>query len=633
MNFRFKLQLAFLGLALAALGLTGWEATLGATEALRRATYDHLSSLRQARVAELERWFQDLGNHALALASDESTVAGLEAFTRHWAHLPRAPEGPLRHHYQSIDAPLDWFPADPRVLALQHHLIATNPYPVGRKDQLLQAPGAYGAAHATHHPTLHRYLSAFGFYDVLLIDAADARVVYTVSKEFDLGVRLTDPPFADSPLATVYRQAIALPKPELYVLQDFQPYIPSHRLPAAFLATPLWRAGTKIGVLAIQVSSAEINRLMSAERLGQTARLAIVGPDGTLRSGQDILKERIADFPKQFEETTVRETPNGRRLLRSHSKLRIPNVDWALMAEIDEAEAFLPVDNLQRRIWIIGAVIALVLFLAAAVLARSVTQPLLALTAGARRLGQRDFSFRLAVNSRDEIGQLAHSFNTMAESLERTTVSKAELELLASRLISAQEDERQRVARELHDDVTQRLAAIAIHCGTLTQSSEPTDLQSGVKSLQTQIAALARDIHGISHRLHPKMLDDLGLPACVEVEARALFERGGPIVETQITGNWTSLPKPIELALFRIVQEALRNVERHAQAESVSVRLENRSHEARLVISDDGRGFTARSSGLGLASMEERTRGLGGHFQLTSQPGQGTTITVTLPLP
>jgi len=631
-SYRFKLQLAFLALGLAALGLTSWEASAGATEALRRSTFDHLTSLRQARVAQLERWFQDLGNHTLALSADESTISALEIFGQTWTQLPLAPEGPLRSHYQRINAPLDWFPSDPRVRALQHHFVAANPYPMGRKEQLLEGPGEYGRAHARYHPTLHRYRSAFGFHDILLIDAADDRVLYSVVKEFDLGIRLSEPPFQESPLAEIYRKAMALPGPELYVLQDYQAYIPSQNAPAAFLAAPVWRGGFKIGVLVIQISPDEINRLMSAERLGKTGLLSIVGMDGTLRSGDNILGERMADFPHNIDETERGLGRHGRPILRSHGKLRLPGVDWLLLAEIDEAEAFEPVDMLRNRIWTIGTVIALVLFFAAAFLARSVTRPLLALTIGAQRLGQRDFGFRLPVPSRDEIGQLAQSFNFMAENLERTTVSKAELEVLASRLITAQEDERQRVARELHDDITQRLAAISINAGTLARNPVDADLRAGFHQLQQQTAALARAIHDISHRLHPKMLDDLGLPSCIEAEARALFERGGPVVEINIIGDWSSIPKSIELALYRIVQEAFRNAERHANAKTVTLRLERQIGFAHLVVRDDGIGFSTRPSGLGLASMEERTRGLGGRFIVSSERGVGTTIEVTLPL-
>jgi signal transduction histidine kinase len=518
------------------------------------------------------------------------------------------------------------------VIALQHQFIAVNPHPVGMKDRLLNAPGSYGRAHARYHPTLHRYQSAFGFYDVLLIDSVEARVVYSVFKEFDLGVSLNEAPYRESALARIYRKAMALEEPEEFVLQDYDFYVPSQGAPAAFLAAPVWRGGHKEGVLAIQVSAAEIDRLMAGGELGRTGRLFIVGPDNTLRSGRSILRERIAGFRHDIEETAVAADLKGKERLASHERLGVPGLDWVLMAEIDASEAFAPVKELQKRILLIGSLIALVFLAAAGWLARSVTKPVLELAQAAQRMGQRDFSFRLPSGRADEIGELAESFNRMAEELERTTVSKAELEVLAGRLMTAQEDERQRVARELHDDITQRLAAIAIDAGTVSQTAEPEKLKEGLERVKTQMAQLSRDIHGLSRRLHPKVLDDLGLVAAIEAECRAVFERGGPLMEFTAEGEWSGLPKPVALALFRIVQEALRNVEKHSGAEEGTIRLERDGALAHLTVRDEGRGFAERRPGLGLASMEERARSLGGRFEVSSKPGEGTKVEAWLPL-
>jgi signal transduction histidine kinase len=622
MSYRAKLQLAFLSLGLVAIGVTAYEVSVGATEALRKATYDRLTAIRQTHVRQIEQWFQDLGNHTLALASDEATISALEAFTASWAKLPPPSTTNLQALYSESKLPSIWIPTDPRVLTLQHHFIAANPHPFGQKDRLLNGPAAYGEAHARYHPTLHRYQSAFGFYDVLLISSTDARVVYSVFKEFDLGTSLNQPPYNQSPLARIYQRAMLLTEPEQFVLQDFEPYIPSYSDPAAFLAAPVWRGGVKTGVLAIQVSAKELNRLITAERLGQTGRVSIVGPDGTLRTGDSILRERIADFRHDIEETEVAADSEGRQRLRSHARLRIPNLDWALMTEIDASEALAPISDLRTRILVGGALVALAILIAATWLARSVTRPVFALASAADRLGQRDFSARIPITSKDEIGQLAASFNRMAEQLESTTVSKSDLEALAARLITAQEDERQRIARELHDDISQRLAALAIEAGSMHQADP----------IKQKIAQLARDIHGLSHRLHPKLLDDLGLVAAIEAECRACFERGGPLVEFTATGDWSIATKPVVLALFRIVQESLRNIEKHAAAEEVAIDLSQHANTAHLRVTDNGRGFATRRPGLGLASMEERARSLSGRFLVESSPGQGTKIEVWLPL-
>lgn len=669
-SYRAKLQAVFVALGLAAIALTGWEASAGATAALEAATYDRLTAIRQTRVRQVERYFADLGAHVQALAADESVLEALEAFDAAWrgtAGATAAEEQVLRAHYGGLGAEAQrWFPRDRRTLALQHRFVAANPHPLGHKDRLLDAPGVYGRAHARFHPTFHRYQTAFGFYDIFLIDAVSLRVLYTVFKEVDFGVALGEAPYAESALADVVRRALALTE-ETFLLRDYEPYVPSHGDPAAFVAAPVWRAGAKVGVLVMQVSIREVNRVLTSDQrwqeegLGRTGQAYAVGPDHLLRSD---MRLRLEDPERYYAELRRGGTPaavldairehgtailrlraprqtsvgtepgvdaRGVRVLRSHAPLQVPGLDWALMAEIEEDEALAPVRALRWRIFGIGAIIAAAFFVAAAWLARSVTGPVRALADGAARLGGRDFSARLPVASRDEIGQLAASFNRMAENLERTTVSKEELEALAGQLLTAQEDERRRIARELHDDVTQRMAAVAIEAGQLERLPEEARRQ-GLQRIKQHMGRLSDDIHRLSRSLHPGVLEDLGLVAAMEQECRAFFERGGPVVEFEHAGDFASLKRETRIVLYRILQEALRNVEKHAAASSVWVRL-TRDDGVRLSVRDDGRGFAAtqRRGGLGLTSMAERVRPLGGEVKVTSRPGEGTEVSVWLP--
>jgi signal transduction histidine kinase len=288
---------------------------------------------------------------------------------------------------------------------------------------------------------------------------------------------------------------------------------------------------------------------------------------------------------------------------------------------------------LRRRILVLGLLIGAGFLLTAAWLAGTLTRPIQALADGAERLGQRDFSTRLPVESRDEIGQLAASFNRMADELARTTVSKEELELLAGQLLTAQEDERGRIARELHDGVTQELASLAIEAGQLAHlpESESARRSQGLARIKAQAGRLSGDVHRLSRNLHPALLDDLGLVAAIEQECRGFFDRGGPPVELECQGDFADLRKEAQIVLYRITQEALRNIEKHGGAENVSLRLE-RTDRVHLRILDDGRGFDTASPesrrGLGLTSMQERVRPLLGHVEVRSSPGAGTEINV-----
>jgi len=677
-SLRAKLQTVFFLLGLSAIGLTGWEASAGAAAALEAATYERLTAIRQTRCRQVERYFQDLASHATALASDDSVLEALEAFRSAWrATAPATPseETALRAYYAGFDQEAQsWFPQDRRTIAQQHLALAANPHPKGAKDRLLEMPGAYGRAHARFHPTFHRYQKAFGFYDIFLVDAADRRVVYTVSKEIDFGVALGEAPYRDSPLGKVVEKAFAIEDTEGWVLRDYDPYVPSSSDPAAFIAAPVFRAGARVGVLVMQVSIREVNRVITNdgrwidEGLGRTGQAYAVGPDNMLRSDMRLHLEHPERYHTELLQAGVpravvddmtrhgtailrldapeavqwRRAPAGTELgrdlrgagvLRSHAPLAVAGLDWTLVAEIETEEALAPIRALRWRIIGLGLPIAAGFLLAAGWLARSVTEPIQALAGGLERLGNRDFTTSLAQKSRDEIGQLAASFNRIATELARTTVSKEELEHLAGQLLTAQEDERRRIARELHDGVTQQLASLAIEAGQLARLPEDDSARQreGLARIREQAGRLSDDVHRLSRNLHPALLDDLGLVAAIEQECRGFFERGGPPVDFEQKGDLGDLRKEVQVALYRIAQEALRNIEKHGAAQNVSLTLE-RAGRVHLRVADDGRGFDAQSPewrrGLGLTSMEERVRPLGGHVEVHSRPGQGTEVNV-----
>lgn len=696
-SYRAKLQATLVMLGIAAIAVAGWQVSSGAGAAMRQVTYDRLAAIRETRSRQIERYFHNVTSHVLALSSDESAIAALEAFRDAWPTVPNASPAEtaaLRSYYETEFAPRiapgtpesgteRWFPSDPRIRRLQHLYLAANPKPVGDKSQFLAAPGggAYGDAHIRFHPTFSGYLNAFGFYDIFLLNASDGRILYTVSKEIDLGVQLTAEPYLDTPLARAFRRAMALQEPEEAVIEDYAPYAPSYFAPAAFFATPVWRAGAKIGVLAIQVSIGEVNRVMTGERnwrqegLGETGQAYIVGPDRMLRSdfrfeierpeeffaqlrssGVDpavvdrirrnrtaILNLRVSDAMIERMDTSpgsvwMAHDTRGVPVLCSHRKLEVPGLGWILIAEIEAAEALAPVRSLQMRILLIGLALALSCLLAAHWLSRTVTRPVLALADSTRKLGSREFGVRIPVDRDDELGQLAAAFNRMAEDLERTTVSKADLEVLARRLITAQEEERTYLARELHDDITQYVAALAIEVGRIARiPGENEDARrEGLEGVKRRLAQLSDEIHGLSRRLHPAKLYDLGLVAAIESECRATFELGGPPVDFQYGGDLSSLSEEVQLSLYRIVQESLNNVRRHAGASSAQIRLKRDGPSIHLEVEDDGRGFDRSAPGwrpgLGLASMGERIGLLRGRFSVHSQPGQGARIEADIPL-
>jgi len=214
--------------------------------------------------------------------------------------------------------------------------------------------------------------------------------------------------------------------------------------------------------------------------------------------------------------------------------------------------------------------------------------------------------------------------------------SSREVRELAGRLIEAQEQERSRIARDLHDDVNQRLASVSIEISGIRRSAEEhTRVELG--HVQDELIALSEDVRHISHNLHPSMLHETGLEAALGSLCNTLRHRNGPSIDLLVMPNADNLPDAIALCLYRAAQEALGNAIRHARAKHIEVKLAIVGAQAELRVVDDGIGFgttgkATRPRGLGLLSLEERAKLLGGSFQLSTDPGKGTYVCIRIPL-
>ncbi len=207
---------------------------------------------------------------------------------------------------------------------------------------------------------------------------------------------------------------------------------------------------------------------------------------------------------------------------------------------------------------------------------------------------------------------------------------------LASRLLRAQEVERRRLAREMHDDLTQRVAVMAIEIGKVEEQIElPIPVAESLRRTRDQLVKLSEDVHSLSRQLHPSILDDLGLVDALRSECITFQQREGITINYHTDNVPGGLPRDSALCLYRIAQEALRNVVRHAGASSVEVSLIGHDGQVLLTVTDQGKGFDLNGGrshpGVGLASMEERARLIGAELSVQSHLGKGTTITVFVP--
>ncbi len=363
----------------------------------------------------------------------------------------------------------------------------------------------------------------------------------------------------------------------------------------------------------------------------------------------------------------------------------IASAPWGVLIRQSEGEALAPARQLEdRAVWFgVPAFFLALLFAWATV--RSVVGPVNALTVAAQKVASGDLSQPVPNMGNDEIGRLARTFEGMRvrlkDALETIQTWARELELrvhertreledsrdhlravadenatlytelkrkeaarsdLLKRVISAQEEERRRIARELHDETSQNLTIMVMGMETaaLAPNADSSRLQEKLSGLKDLAVKTLEGIHRLVYDLRPSMLDDLGLLAVLRSYAESRLQPLGVRVSLLATGEERRLPAEVETALFRMGQEAISNIARHAHAANVFLSVHLQDDRVTLEVEDDGEGFDvaaheskAGRQGWGLIGMRERASLFGGDVKIDSEPGSGTRVRVSIPLP
>lgn len=308
------------------------------------------------------------------------------------------------------------------------------------------------------------------------------------------------------------------------------------------------------------------------------------------------------------------------------------------------------VNEVTQQLIVTIAIMSLASIAAAVFLTWLITRPIRNLVRATQAVAQGDFSQHVTPWAKDEIGKLSETFNTMTEALAQAAQEQAErTELRAqfvNRVIAAQEDERRRIARELHDSTSQSLTSLLVGLQALGQSTSG-ELRQRTESLRRIVSETLEEVHGIAWQLRPSALDDMGLAAALERYVADYHERYGLAVDLVIHGlRDVRLSPEVETTIYRIVQEALTNVARHAQADQASVLIEHRDEKTLVIVEDNGIGLDSNTAikgsrehlglygireHLGLYGIRERAELLGGKLLIESEPGRGTSLFVDIP--
>lgn len=298
------------------------------------------------------------------------------------------------------------------------------------------------------------------------------------------------------------------------------------------------------------------------------------------------------------------------------------------------------IDSTTRRMLLTTLFVALAGVLAAALLTWLLTRPILDLVTTTNRVRQGDLSVRAPHWTDDEIGKLADAFNQMIQALEVSQQAVIEKEAarshLLSRLIEAQEDERKRIARDLHDDIGQALTSVLVSIKVLEQGEPTPTAQAKINALRQIVNETLTRVRLLSRQLRPSALDDLGLAAALERYISEFTSRYPDLAVDFHARVYNRLPAVVETSLYRIIQEAMTNTARHSGATTISILITQRDGRIQAIVEDDGHGFDVNcmrraGSSVGLHSMLERAQLLGGKLAIESN-ADGTTVYVEIPL-
>ncbi len=460
------------------IALIGYES--GKT-ALRRSIFNQLTSVREAKIQEIEDLGERTHQQIHVLSINPTLVQAAQEFKNGYNQLTSQSIPPqwntaINQYYQKEFIPKlaassagqpqakTYEPSTAQDRYLQYHYTIKSPdFEEKVRIDDPQDGSAFSKIHQQFHPFLREYVETYELEDLFLIDPNTGNVIYSTYKGTDFATNLKNGPFSESVLAKAYQQVVDEGADQFVTFIDFEPYRPSQNDPAAILATPVFKDGKMIAVLAFQASSLELNNIMTNRArwkevgLGNSGETYIVGPDYLMRSDSRFLTEEPENYfaaleaegvsKKQIERireldstilnqevkteaveaglqgqrgTRVIDDYRGVSVLSAYGPLG-KELNWVLLAEIDEAEAFAPIQAFQKRVLITTVAIVVLITLAAMLLSHLFVRPIRLLNQGFNQFSKGNTDVKVEIDSKDEFHELAQSFNQMVQVLQTKT--------------------------------------------------------------------------------------------------------------------------------------------------------------------------------------------------------------------
>jgi class 3 adenylate cyclase len=545
-----------LAVSIGSIVVIAYEGYRSGQKALADSFEKQLTGLRSAKAGQIEDYFRTLRNEVQVYGSNPSTIEAMKAFSAGYASVLGESDSidaertiGLRSFYRDEFAPAlvertgsavnadIYLPASTVSRYLQFEYIVQNPNPIGEKEEF-EGPSSdteYNRAHRRYHPVFKEVVEELGYYDLFLINS-QGNIVYSVEKETDFATSLTFNAAPGSNLAAVYEDA-QRQNSGYVTMVDFDFYAPSYGAPAAFMATPIYDGVELIGVLAIQLSVDEINRVMTGNQrwredgLGETGETFLVGEDLTMRSDsrvqledperyfeaiadtqlEDEQRDRIQQLETailnqrvsneaitraQEEQSGVERVDNylGNSVLSAYAPLDIRGVDWVIVSEMAEAEIFVPTAVFARRVLISAAGLVFVITLASLWLARAFLSPVNRLSEGFRRLAQGDKEVSVDIATDDELGELSRAFNHMVKKNRTTSAlvlqKTQEAEALLLNMFPASVAKRLRKGEDLIADEAEDITIVFINVLNFQRLIKEVKPRKAIEILNELVKAL-----------------------------------------------------------------------------------------------------------------------------------------------
>lgn len=490
LQFTIKLRLILLsfGLVLVPLALgvliTGNNSLNLVSDALVETNKNALVSIREQKKQQLTGYIKTLQGQITTLASNSMIIGATDEFTysfEDYINEVNNDNDSLINFYEDIfndkyhqlngesyDVSALLPSADTNASSLQSAYIADNPNSLGNKNKLIYAEDSstYGKVHEAYHPSIEGYLQEFGYYDIFIINYESGDVIYSVFKEIDFATNLITGPHKHSGLATAYKSAKNLKAGQVYTT-DFQNYVPSFNVPAAFISTPIYDGDAPLGVLVFQIPLERISKIMSNDErwqevgLGLTGETYLVGSDNTLRSHRRLFVENKNRYLKEMREIGQSneadivervdnaigvqkiETPSvtnalrgdtgylsyvdamGGTILSAYTQINSGGENWALIAEISEDEAYKTYALIKSDLlWMSMVTVAVFLIVgvgAGFLVSKRISDHILHLADVMDDIskGDGDLTAKIDYDGRNEFGDISRSFNEIISNFHK----------------------------------------------------------------------------------------------------------------------------------------------------------------------------------------------------------------------